>query len=1270
MKFVRLTAIGLAILALTLAAAVAGLWIWSGSETSLATVVNRVGPWLPANQTLEAQGVRGSLREGGQIDRLQWTQDGLTVEAQNVRIAVVWRALLERQLKLAPLSASVLRVDDRRAPAPDKPQPEPPAHLQLPLQLDIPFEIDMIEWVSPPVLQIKGLRGHYVFDSKLHILDVGQVHISSGSYQLKAQLQARAPMALNVTLTGQVDAPVPGSTTQVTVQAQAKLSGTLAGRQAQLALDAALTPSLTGEHPQALHATVSAQLRPWQTQILTLASAQWQALNVAALWPQAPQTLLSGQAQVTPDGDGWQATVKLTNQGDGPWSQQRLPLTQLNAQMAVMQGQWTLQSLQAKGAGGHLEALGHFDGAADDSGGSPGWRVQGSASGINPAAVDARLAAVRLDGQFVAQQTPKGIRFEGGLAPAARQPKSEDARLLAGFKLQSVQTIGIWQSPTLSLEQLDVTTGDARLSGQTTLNTTTWAVDGDLRLAMPGADVAIKGQLAQTQGQGQLGVQVKNARNATQWLARLPGVAPDLGQHQIQGEAALDLRWLGGWQKQGQDLQLTGALRSSELSWPAPAQGADERLVTRQTLIEVSGTLRDLRASLQSQIQQGPTHADVRTTLRAGRLSDTQWKGSLDSARITTELASQPGTWALALEAPVRFQWTQDRATQALSVSPGSLQLSGPVQGAPRINWQATQWSSHSGGPQPRIQWTTQGELVDLPLTWLERLGSTKLADLGLKGDLKLGGRWEASQSGDALKANATLERRQGDVQLLADDAGTRKLNAGLREARVSLNLNNEALTAQLRWDSERAGQVQAHLGTRLSLVQGAWTLTPQAPLTGALQAKLPPVGAWSMLAPPGWRLRGTLATQAVFSGTVSEPQWQGTLEAQDLAIRSVVDGIDFSQGSLRARLEGQRLEIEEFKLQGAGGDSGGQLRVSGSVRWRPESVRAASPAKRVRMDLTAEATALRLSARADRRLIASGKVTATLSDAKLIIRGKLTADQAVFILPEDSTPRLGDDVYIKRQNQAPPAAPAQAKAGVSVVPDVLITLDMGSNFSIRGHGLTTQLAGNLTLTSGPSTEQIPRLTGELRTVEGRYKAYGQNLVIETGVIRFAGPLNNPALDILAIRPNLQQRVGVQISGTALAPVVRLYAEPDLPDAEKLAWLVLGRSSANGGGESALLQQAALALLGGNGKSMSSSLAESLGLDEVSMSGATSGTASGATVTLGKRLSKDFYVSYESSLAGTMGTLYIFYDLSRRFTLRAQTGEQSAVDLIFTLRYD
>ena len=76
--------------------------------------------------------------------------------------------------------------------------------------------------------------------------------------------------------------------------------------------------------------------------------------------------------------------------------------------------------------------------------------------------------------------------------------------------------------------------------------------------------------------------------------------------------------------------------------------------------------------------------------------------------------------------------------------------------------------------------------------------------------------------------------------------------------------------------------------------------------------------------------------------------------------------------------------------------------------------------------------------------------------------------------------------------------------------------------------------------------------------------------------------------------------------------------------------------------------------------------------DEVSLArGSRSDTTvTGAAITLGKRLSRDFYLVYESSLSGTFGSLYMFYDLSNRFKLRAQTGDQNALDLIFTVRKD
>ena len=234
------------------------------------------------------------------------------------------------------------------------------------------------------------------------------------------------------------------------------------------------------------------------------------------------------------------------------------------------------------------------------------------------------------------------------------------------------------------------------------------------------------------------------------------------------------------------------------------------------------------------------------------------------------------------------------------------------------------------------------------------------------------------------------------------------------------------------------------------------------------------------------------------------------------------------------------------------------------------------------------------------------------------------------------------------------------------------VTLDLGPDFQLQGKGLNTRLTGQLDLVSNASTQGLPRLHGQVRTLGGRYKAYGQQLNISTGVLRFNGAYDNPGLEIIALRPHLTQSVGVQVSGSALLPRIRLYADPDMPDADKLAWLVLGRSAANGGAESAVLQQAAMVLLSGNGKTLSSELAGKLGLDEISLgtSTRTGTTATGAAVTLGKRLSQDFYMAYETSISGTLGSFFIFYDLTQRLTLRAQAGEQSALDMIFRVRRD
>jgi translocation and assembly module TamB len=806
------------------------------------------------------------------------------------------------------------------------------------------------------------------------------------------------------------------------------------------------------------------------------------------------------------------------------------------------------------------------------------------------------------------------------------------------------------------------------------IDTGSYASSGQLRVTLPGAEGTLEGSLAATTGQGSSVWQVRDVQALSRWLQSLPVLGAKLPALEAQGAVDLSARWSGGWQNLGSDLKLDASARAKRLDLV-------DSYHLRDVVLEAAGSLRALALQFSGKAQSGTLQLALAGHSQISQQGAGSWQARMDTLEFSAADAAQARPWTLQLQQPVALDWQQGPLSRALALAAGSMRLSGPATGSAQVQWQPAQWTQAlaNGSAAGAPRWSSRGQLQGVPLAWLELLGQTRMANLGLRGDLLFGGQWDASVdgSGKGLQVRATVQRSSGDLQFLSADAAGGVLQAGLRDAHVDLQVNRDAVHASLVWASDAGGNAQADLSTRLRVVDGSWGWAPDAPLQGTVHANLPRVGAWSLIAPVGWRINGTLEADAVLSGTRSQPNWKGSLLARDMSVRSVVEGIDFSNGVLRLQIDGQHMDIAELTLQGAGGAAGGQLVATGSVDWLP-GLPDSPLTTRLRMALDAKAQALRVSARPDQRLVVSGNLAARLIDTRLILRGILLADQALFVLPEDNNPKLGSDVVVKRKavpgkvEQAP--AQVQPRLVQTVIPDLNIVLDPGPNFQVQGHGLKTRLTGLLTL-QAEGRDAPPRLTGELRTVSGTYRAYGQSLRIEDGALRFAGVYDNPALDIRAVRPNLAQVVGVEVSGTAQLPVVRLYSDPDLPEAEKLSWLVLGRSSANGGAETALLQQAALALLAGRGVAPTEGIGKAFGLDEVSLGqiattnlDGTTGTE--ATVRLGKRISRDFYVAYERGLAGTLGTFYVFYDLSRRFTLRGESGTQNAVDLIFTTRYD
>ncbi|WP_430009618.1 translocation/assembly module TamB domain-containing protein, partial [Methylophaga lonarensis] len=188
---------------------------------------------------------------------------------------------------------------------------------------------------------------------------------------------------------------------------------------------------------------------------------------------------------------------------------------------------------------------------------------------------------------------------------------------------------------------------------------------------------------------------------------------------------------------------------------------------------------------------------------------------------------------------------------------------------------------------------------------------------------------------------------------------------------------------------------------------------------------------------------------------------------------------------------------------------------------------------------------------------------------------------------------------------------------------------------------------------------------GEIVLTDGSYDAYGQQLRVNDGRIRFSGAaIDNPDLDIRAVRTGTGFTAGIHIHGPADNPQATLFSTPSMSQDNILSHILLGRPlmQANDS-DAAFLASAATGLGIRNGAMIGEQIASSFGLDSFSVSGDTPETTA---VEIGKYLSPRLYVSYGIGVFEPVSTMQLRYTLSRLFTLRAESGLETGVDLLYT----
>jgi translocation and assembly module TamB len=372
-----------------------------------------------------------------------------------------------------------------------------------------------------------------------------------------------------------------------------------------------------------------------------------------------------------------------------------------------------------------------------------------------------------------------------------------------------------------------------------------------------------------------------------------------------------------------------------------------------------------------------------------------------------------------------------------------------------------------------------------------------------------------------------------------------------------------------------------------------------------------------------------------------------GTVRGDALGFDMPQWGIALRDGRLRAELEGERLRVIEARI--AAGD--GSLRASGTLEKGAAT-------------LEWHADKFRVLGRPDRRLIASGKGRASFDSKKLGIAGELRADSGHFDFAEDSLPQLDDSVEIEG---------AERVAGVKRAPlpiDLDLELDLGSRLTLRGYGYNGGVGGLVRVTTTEAGEL--RARGRVQALRGAtFRAYGQELEVDPGLVIFEGPLDAPALDISAWRRHQQVEAGIKLTGTLQVPRVELISNPPVGEGDKLSWLVLGRAPTEArGADLAMLQAASGAILdrGGGEAPLGKRFASRFGLDELGLR--SSSELESNVVALGKRYDK-LYFSFERAIGTTTEYLVkLDYSLTQRISLRGQTGTTSGVGFFYRYSWD
>ncbi|MCF2860329.1 translocation/assembly module TamB domain-containing protein [Pseudoalteromonas sp. SMS1] len=400
-------------------------------------------------------------------------------------------------------------------------------------------------------------------------------------------------------------------------------------------------------------------------------------------------------------------------------------------------------------------------------------------------------------------------------------------------------------------------------------------------------------------------------------------------------------------------------------------------------------------------------------------------------------------------------------------------------------------------------------------------------------------------------------------------------------------------------------------------------------------------------LAWPDIELAGQFGGRVEFASHAGQPLIFGQMRAKQVSVLSSYLPMQISDLNLDVDLRDNLIELNgQLKTP-----QDGFATISGKAALRPD----------VSLDVKLSGQRLFLTPMAGAEVAVSPDLHIQLAGEHLNIMGEVNVPFARFTLnelPEGAILVSEDQVILDDAEETQKATlfDYQADIDIKLLDDVRIV----------ALGLDAYLHGELSLEKQLNTAILA--AGEVSLREGKYTAFGQDLIIETGQLGFNGPLDKPYLNIRAIRnPETTADgviAGVSVQGSIAAPELTIFSEPAMDQAEALAYLLNGE--ALGAGESSnntMLAQFLLSKSIDKSKGLFTKAGKKLGLKDVNL--AAKGSGDDTQVELSGYITPSVQVSYRVGVFASLSEIAVRYRIFSKLYIEATSGLYDSIDLLY-----